>query len=140
VAGTWRAWSAGRTAGLRSPSTWRPWPLAGWDIPAVAPDRPTVLFTHGVGTNRQNFLPLARLVHDLGFGVFLFDFRAHGDSDGLVSTPGLREADDLAAAARLLHERAAGRATLWVVEGAGHLECWLHPEYPARLKAFFGAP
>ncbi|MGE3807566.1 MAG: alpha/beta fold hydrolase [Gemmataceae bacterium] len=79
--------------------------LAGWHLPGEEEDRPAVLVTHGVGANKQNFLGVACTLHRQGYHVFLFDFRAHGDSDGAISTLGLREARDVEAAIRWIRAR-----------------------------------
>lgn len=71
--------------------------LSGWHLRATSPKRPVVVVTHGIGSNKQNFLPLGKMVQGLDLDVVLFDFRAHGDSGGHFSTLGLREADDLKA-------------------------------------------
>ncbi len=72
--------------------------LAAWHIAAAAPDRPVVLIAHGFNANKANFLVPAVLVHQLGYDAFMFDFRAHGDSDGFLSTFGFAEARDVKAA------------------------------------------
>ena len=69
--------------------------LAAWYVPQAEPDRPVVLIAHGLGANKQQFLFAARIAHDLGFHALLFDFRAHGDSDGRFTTFGYREAEDV---------------------------------------------
>jgi alpha-beta hydrolase superfamily lysophospholipase len=71
--------------------------LAVWDIPADVPDRPVVLIAHGLGVNKAGFLHAAKMIHDLNCHVVMFDFRAHGDSAGRVTTFGHREAHDVAA-------------------------------------------
>jgi pimeloyl-ACP methyl ester carboxylesterase len=73
-------------------------PLAGWHLPASSPERPVVMLCHGLGANKQNFLPMARLVHGLDFNVLIFDFRGHGDSGGRTVTFGYKESDDVQAA------------------------------------------
>jgi alpha-beta hydrolase superfamily lysophospholipase len=72
--------------------------LAGWDVPASKPEAPVVLVTHGLGVNQSAFLHVARMLHDLDCHVVTFDFRAHGDSQGRVTTFGYREAADVQAA------------------------------------------
>jgi pimeloyl-ACP methyl ester carboxylesterase len=72
--------------------------LATWDIPAGSAERPVVLICHGVGANRQSFLPVAEMMHGLDYHVCLFDFRGHGDSDGRMTTFGVRESHDVKAA------------------------------------------
>jgi pimeloyl-ACP methyl ester carboxylesterase len=69
--------------------------IAAWYVPQAEPDRPVVLIAHGLGANKQVFLFAARIVHDLGFHAFLFDFRAHGDSQGRFTTFGYNEAEDV---------------------------------------------
>jgi pimeloyl-ACP methyl ester carboxylesterase len=72
--------------------------LSGWFIPATQPGRPIILLAHGIGANKQNLLYPASLMHESGYGVFLFDFRAHGDSAGFTATFGLNESRDIRAA------------------------------------------
>lgn len=83
--------------------------LAGWYMPGRIDDAPTVLIAHGIGANKQNFLYPAQLVHELGYGALLFDFRAHGDSEGRTSTLGVREAADVRAAHAWIVRRHPGR-------------------------------
>ncbi len=72
--------------------------LAVWKIPASYDDRPVVVLAHGLGANKQNFLPIARMLQRIGYNVVAFDFRAHGDSDGLTCSLGVLEAADVKAA------------------------------------------
>ncbi|MFO0949147.1 MAG: alpha/beta fold hydrolase [Planctomycetota bacterium] len=72
--------------------------LSAWYVPAPRGEGPIVLVTHGLGANKQNFLPAVQAAHALGFSSLIFDFRAHGDSDGRVTTFGYHEADDVEAA------------------------------------------
>lgn len=66
----------------------------------------TVILCHGHGEDRAQMLPEARLLTRNNFGALLFDWRAHGESEGTVSTRGDRERLDLKAAIDFL----AGRA------------------------------
>lgn len=82
--------------------------LAGWHIPAAAPDRPVVVICHGLGANRQNFLPVAQMLHGMQHHVVMFDFRGHGDSGGRTVTFGYKESADVRAVCntvRALHPR-----------------------------------
>lgn len=72
--------------------------LSGWFIPAREPAHPVVLIAHGFNANKENFLVPAVIVHQLGYDVLTFDFRAHGDSGGHASTFGFVEARDVEAA------------------------------------------
>ncbi len=71
--------------------------LSGWHIPSERPDRPVVFIAHGFNANKENFLLPAVMLHQLGYEVVLFDFRAHGGSGGHTTTFGLREARDVKA-------------------------------------------
>ena len=68
--------------------------LEGWKI-SGQPQRPWIILCHGLGANRMDLLEIAAGLHQDGFNVFLFDFRAHGGSGGRVSSFGWREERDL---------------------------------------------
>lgn len=70
--------------------------LAGWYAPGT--NGAAVVFAGGWSAKRSELLPEAKLLHDAGFGVLLFDWRGHGASGGTASTWGDRERDDLRAA------------------------------------------
>jgi pimeloyl-ACP methyl ester carboxylesterase len=78
--------------------------LVGWWIPAENP-LGTVIMCHGQegsmdGDTRQ-MVPL----HDARFNVFMFDFRAHGRSEGNCVSMGMYEKEDLLGALDILAER-----------------------------------
>jgi uncharacterized protein len=70
--------------------------LRGWYLPSR--NRAVVVLAHGLGQTRVDLLPEARALAQAGFGVLLFDLRAHGESGGRTSTWGDRERLDVAAA------------------------------------------
>jgi dipeptidyl aminopeptidase/acylaminoacyl peptidase len=70
--------------------------LAGWYIPSH--NGATIILCHGLGINRADMLPQAALLAQHGYGSFLFDFRAHGESEGEMVTYGYGETDDVLAA------------------------------------------
>ncbi|HEY8669131.1 MAG TPA: alpha/beta hydrolase [Tepidisphaeraceae bacterium] len=84
--------------------------LVGWWIPAL--DRPrkglqraaagnrTVIVCHGLGSNKSNQLILARELVPNGFNALVFDFRAHGESAGQITTFGDKETSDVLGAVR----------------------------------------
>lgn len=55
--------------------------LSAWFIPRERP-RGVVLVCHGNAGNISHRIHLARMFHDLGFGVLLFDYRGYGASRG----------------------------------------------------------
>ena len=65
-----------------------------------AQPRPVVIVCHGLGANRANFFAYAQLAWILECHVFAFDFRGHGQSEGVTTTLGGREAADVVAASR----------------------------------------
>lgn len=70
--------------------------LHGWYIPSQ--NGAAVILAHGHGNNRQFLLPDAALLTGQGYGVLLFDFRGHGESDRAAVTLGDHERRDLRAA------------------------------------------
>lgn len=72
--------------------------LSGWFIPAENKNKPIVVVIHGLRANKENFLYPASIMHELGYNVFIFDLRAHGNSDGHLTTFGIKEAHDVKAA------------------------------------------
>lgn len=81
--------------------------LSGWYIPTKNddPTKPIVLLTHGIGANKQNFLDYVYMVYGMGYSSVIFDFRAHGDSDGFWTSIGLAEAADVLAVVDWIHQR-----------------------------------
>jgi len=79
------------------------WPLSGWFIPSQR--GPTVILTHGLGGNRLDLMPAASLLIENGFGVLMYDMRAHGRSTGNMGTWGWLEVNDLNGAVDYLLER-----------------------------------
>ncbi|MBI3319862.1 MAG: alpha/beta hydrolase [Candidatus Omnitrophica bacterium] len=68
--------------------------LSGWMIPAD-PRRTWLILCHGLGTNRADLLDIASALVRARYNVLLFDFRAHGDSQGRATSFGWREQRDL---------------------------------------------
>jgi fermentation-respiration switch protein FrsA (DUF1100 family) len=78
--------------------------LAGWFLPA-AQDGPAIILGHGFGRSRQEMLDVADMLYRNHYDVLLFDWRAHGESEGERTTFGYEETKDLAAALRYLQSR-----------------------------------
>jgi dipeptidyl aminopeptidase/acylaminoacyl peptidase len=70
--------------------------LRGWYVPSL--NSAAVILAHGHANNRQFLLPDAALLAEHGYGVLLFDFRGHGESDRAAVTLGDHERRDLRAA------------------------------------------
>jgi fermentation-respiration switch protein FrsA (DUF1100 family) len=78
--------------------------LRGWFVPAVRP-RGTVVFCHGRAGSKAPDLIYVPQFRQHGFNVLLFDFRAHGESDGTQSSLVYYERQDLLAAIAYLRKR-----------------------------------
>jgi dipeptidyl aminopeptidase/acylaminoacyl peptidase len=70
--------------------------MRGWFSPGTR--RAAVILVHGDGGDRTQLLPEALLLARHGYGFLAFDSRAHGESDGDVTTWGDRERRDVVAA------------------------------------------
>lgn len=70
--------------------------LAAWYSPGEK--HSVVIFVHGLGSNRAELVPEARLLARHGHGVLLFDSRASGDSTGACASWGDLERRDIRAA------------------------------------------
>ncbi len=79
--------------------------LHGWFVPG---QDGVVVLLHGVRANRQSMLGRARLLHDAGFSVLLFDFQANGESPGAHVTFGYLESRDAQAAVDYVRARLPG--------------------------------
>lgn len=77
--------------------------LDGWFVPERGADR-TILICHGAGANKGNFIWFMGPLTGRGYNVLLFDFRAHGASQGRQTTYGIRERRDVRAAVDWLKE------------------------------------
>lgn len=78
--------------------------ISGWFLPAATPGVGIIL-CHGFQTGRREMLSLAMALRDRGFPVLLFDFRAHGESEGRWTSCGLLETRDLEGAVRYMLAR-----------------------------------
>jgi len=85
--------------------------LKGWFLTGSAgqkeetPRRPAIVLCHGLGASKADFTGLASNLVQAGFHVLLFDFRAHGESDGFRTSFGYLEQRDLEGAIRFLKQR-----------------------------------
>jgi len=97
--------------------------LSGWWIPAL-PQRSasrssvgskdwgkkTVIVCHGLAASKSNHLTLAKDLVPNGYNVLIFDFRAHGESGGQLTTFGDLERRDVLGAVRWVRANKAGES------------------------------
>src|SRR5919201_3364164 len=91
--------------------------LHGWLIPGRTST--TLLYSHGNGGNIAGRVTIARLLVDsLGVGVFMYDYRGYGASEGTPSEAGL-VSDALGARAALLREGVAPASIVYFGRSLG---------------------
>jgi fermentation-respiration switch protein FrsA (DUF1100 family) len=77
--------------------------LNGWMLPNNESGF-LVIVSHGHGSNMGDVLEVAEMLHDGGYSIFMFDFRAHGESEGDIATLGWLETNDLRGAIEYVKE------------------------------------
>ena len=82
--------------------------LHGWWVPGQQPGGGAVILMHGVWSNRQTVTQRARVLHEHGFAVLLFDLQAEGESPGRHITFGHLEGLDAAAAVAFVRQHLPG--------------------------------
>jgi uncharacterized protein len=75
--------------------------LRGWWVPSAGAER-VIIQLHGQGGSMDPDIQYLPPWHDAGFNVLMFDFRAHGRSEGNFSTVGYLERQDVQGAVRFV--------------------------------------
>jgi fermentation-respiration switch protein FrsA (DUF1100 family) len=78
--------------------------LKGWYVPPK--NGAVVIFVHGLDSDRTDLLDEAGFIVAHGYGALLFDMRAHGQSQGDVSTLGYKERRDIRSAVAFVRSKA----------------------------------
>jgi fermentation-respiration switch protein FrsA (DUF1100 family) len=78
--------------------------LRGWFLPTIYSDA-TVILGHGFSRSRQELLDVAAMLHRNRYNVLMFDWRAHGESEGTRTTFGYKEVKDVSAAVAYITSR-----------------------------------
>jgi pimeloyl-ACP methyl ester carboxylesterase len=81
--------------------------VAGWFIPAPGRSSHTVILCHGQGLGKVEGLSITGFLHEANLNVVLFDFRGYGQSDGVRSSLGFAEPDDIRAVLEYLRNQKA---------------------------------
>jgi fermentation-respiration switch protein FrsA (DUF1100 family) len=82
--------------------------LRGWYIPATDSVK-TIIVCSGANGSLEADVHVTPWLHEAGFNVLLFNWRAHGNSEGEVVTLGFNERYDLIAAVRFAKSQSAER-------------------------------
>lgn len=108
--------------------------LKGWFIPAVGGEtEKTIIFCHGWGLNRGDIMRDTHFLAEKGFNLFYFDFRASGESQGLISSVGYLETRDFDAAYNFLKNHRPHAVEHVAVYGAsmgGSVAIYAAAKYP----------
>jgi len=119
--------------------------LKGWWIPTNGSVK-TIIFLHGYAGSMDPDLKYAPSIHQAGFNILMFDFRAHGRSEGNLTTIGALEVRDVQAAidfalahksekVGLLGFSMGGRtALLTAAEGERQISALISDSGPLRLS------
>ncbi len=68
--------------------------ISGWTL-RTSGYSPWIIFCPGLGTNRADLLEIAEGLYRAGYHILMFDFRAHGESEGRATSFGWLERRDL---------------------------------------------
>jgi fermentation-respiration switch protein FrsA (DUF1100 family) len=82
--------------------------IHGWLMPGI-PDKGVVVLMHGVRANRLSMLRRAQFLNQNGYTVLLFDFQAHGESEGKHITFGYLESRDAIAGVNFVRLKFPGK-------------------------------
>jgi pimeloyl-ACP methyl ester carboxylesterase len=107
--------------------------LRGWWIPAEGSNR-TVVFLHGYAGSCDPDLKYVPFFHEKGFNVLMFDFRAHGRSNGNFTTLGYLEKRDCRAAVEFALRKGSQAIGLLGFSMGGRVALLSAPEL-AQVKA-----
>ena len=98
---------------------WAPWEQTGvqsgelrlraW-LARGESDRATAVVVHGLGDSLDSYVDIGSVLNRRGHGVLLLDLRAHGGSEGRLTTLGGHERADVRAALAAARERGLGEA------------------------------
>src|SRR4051794_32672856 len=72
--------------------------LTAWNLKHDSAARGTILMFHGHGSSRSGIISEADAFYNLGWNVFMIDFRAQGESQGTACSVGYNEVKDVKAA------------------------------------------
>jgi alpha-beta hydrolase superfamily lysophospholipase len=81
--------------------------IHGWFVPGTS-GKGAIILMHGVHSDRRSLIARAEFLSQAGYAVLLFDFQAHGESQGKHITFGHLESRDATAAVDFIHQKLPG--------------------------------
>lgn len=88
--------------------------IDAWDMPADSGEvNGTVIILHGFRGNKSGFLPVADFFHRLGYNCFMIDFAGHGNSEGMQTSMGYYESEQVKLAYQYVKTKHNGKVILF---------------------------
>ena len=87
--------------------------LEAWYIKTDSVSKGTVVLFHGLNNSKSSNLNEANEFGFMGYDVMLVDFRAHGNSEGTITTIGWKESEDVKLAYDWLIQKGEHKIFLW---------------------------
>ena len=110
--------------------------LAGWVCAAVSEStRPTIVYLHGIGDNRDSSTGVIDRFRHRGFNVIAYDSRGHGRSEGDRCTYGFFEKQDL----RLVLDQAGVDRAILIGHSLGAAVALQEAAIDPRIRAVVAA-
>ena len=107
--------------------------LVGWWIPAPGSSR-TIIYLHGYAGSCDPDLEYAEALHQAGFNLLYFDFRAHGRSEGQLTSIGALEVQDCLAAIRYAEAKGSRSVGLLGFSMGGRVALLTAAQHPDLVK------
>ncbi len=96
--------------------------IKGWLIQSPE-SQGVVIPMHGLREDRRAMVSRAEFLHQNGYNVLLFDFQAHGESDGEYITFGYNESEDARAAVHFAREKYPSQPVAVIGRSLGGAAC-----------------
>jgi len=101
----------------------------------------TIILFHGHGGKKNDVIKEAYSFYNLGYNIFLVDFRAHGNSDGNVCTVGYIESKDVKAAYNYIEQKGEKNIILYGISlGAATILKAIEDDYVHPQKIIIEMP
>lgn len=103
--------------------------LDAWYGKTDSVSRGTVILFHGITSNKGVMISEANEFRFLGYNVLLVDFRAHGKSEGSITTAGVRESEDVKVAYEFVAAQKEKNIFLWGLSMGAVVICKAAADY-----------
>ncbi len=87
--------------------------IDAWYAKTDSISRGTVVLFHGIASNKGQLVAEANEFRYMGYNIMMVDFRAHGGSEGNLTTIGVREAEEVKLAYDFIHDKGEKKIFLW---------------------------